>query len=164
MVHTVSLNTTVFPMHSTNHYTTDEILHKSAGGHNCYKECHLISQYHWTLGCIKCYHTASLSITRHHWLSHCIMECQVASLNSTQHQWTTQSSTRAAHDITELHRVTLDTALHHWVLISLTMVSMILLPFGQVHKSMCGFWILSVNSRSSSSLNSRTSSATCIYR
>lgn len=44
------------------------------------------------------------------------------------------------------------------------MVSIILLPFGQVHRSICGFWILSVKSWSSSNLSSRTNSATCKYR
>ena len=108
------------------------------------------------------HHKASVTITLYHRVPCCIIKyyttsIDTTSMDNTDHHW-------AAHCITEHHRATLDTTLHHWVLISLTMVSMILLPFGQAHKSMCGFWILSVNSRSSSSLSSRTSSATCIYR
>ena len=49
---------------------------------------------------------------------------------------------------------------HHCVVMSLTIVSIILLPRGHVHRSRCGFCILSDSNWSSSSRNSLTSSAT----
>ena len=101
-------------MYSTNHYTTDEILpYIKVLGTNSIKECHVVSQYHWILGGINYYHTASLSTTRHHWLSHCIIECHVASLNTTQHQWTTQT-------IAEQHMASLSTIEQHWTPLCIT--------------------------------------------
>ena len=47
----------------------------------------------------------------------------------------------------------------YWVVIRVTIVSIIRLPLGHEHRSMCGFLILSDNSWSNSVRNSLTSSA-----